>query len=211
MGKYDVEAEEDEIRKVLAGKADLDDVVQDAQAVKTEDSIAGLLARIMARRRRSPRLRPPTTPPATAERRCTRRRWPSCSDALEEAYKTPGGAGRRGRRRLARLRPRSRSSSSSRRPTCGSGWRCCRRRYLAERKVMRGVQARHLQGAAARRCSPTPSPTSRIPPGRRRTTSGRCTRSSTGRPTGRWPASAATRSSPSAETWTTRPCCCSAR
>ena len=48
MGKYDVGAEEDEIRKVLAGKASLDDVVQETEAVKAEDSIAGILARIMA-------------------------------------------------------------------------------------------------------------------------------------------------------------------
>jgi ERCC4-related helicase len=48
MGKYDVQAEEDEIRKVLAGKASLDEVVQDTQAVLAEDSIAGMLARIMA-------------------------------------------------------------------------------------------------------------------------------------------------------------------
>src|SRR5262249_27677250 len=48
MGKYDVGAEEDEIRKVLAGKAKLDDVVKDAQVVKAEDSVSGLLARIMA-------------------------------------------------------------------------------------------------------------------------------------------------------------------
>ena len=48
MGKYDVGAEEDEIRKVLAGKASLDDVVKETQAVKAEDSIAGMLARIMA-------------------------------------------------------------------------------------------------------------------------------------------------------------------
>ena len=41
MGKYDVDAEEDEIRKVLAGKAELDDIVKDTQAVTTEDSIAG--------------------------------------------------------------------------------------------------------------------------------------------------------------------------
>ena len=48
MGKYDVGAEEDEIRKVLAGKASLDDVVQETEAVKAENSIAGILARIMA-------------------------------------------------------------------------------------------------------------------------------------------------------------------
>ena len=48
MGKYDVGAEEDEIRKVLAGKASLDDVVKETQAIKAENSIAGMLARIMA-------------------------------------------------------------------------------------------------------------------------------------------------------------------
>ena len=48
MGKYDVGQEEEEIRKVLAGEADLDDVVKDAGTVAAEDSIAGLLARIMA-------------------------------------------------------------------------------------------------------------------------------------------------------------------
>jgi superfamily II DNA or RNA helicase len=37
MGKYDVEAEEDEIRKVLAGKASLDDVVKDTQRRVTGD------------------------------------------------------------------------------------------------------------------------------------------------------------------------------
>ena len=59
MGKYDVGAEEDEIRKVLAGKASLDDVVKETQAVKAEDSIAGMLARIMA---------------GAASPRCSRRR-----------------------------------------------------------------------------------------------------------------------------------------
>jgi len=48
MGKYDVDAEEDEIRKVLAGQARLDDVVKDAAAVKDADSVTGMLARIMA-------------------------------------------------------------------------------------------------------------------------------------------------------------------
>jgi superfamily II DNA or RNA helicase len=48
MGKYDVDAEEDEIRKVLAGKASLDDVVKETQQIKAEDSITGMLARVMA-------------------------------------------------------------------------------------------------------------------------------------------------------------------
>ena len=48
MGKYDVGQEEEEIRKVLAREADLNDVVKDTRDIATEDSIAGLLARIMA-------------------------------------------------------------------------------------------------------------------------------------------------------------------
>src|SRR5690606_9754881 len=41
MGKYDVEAEEDQIRQVLAGAKDLDEVVQDAAGVAQQDSLAG--------------------------------------------------------------------------------------------------------------------------------------------------------------------------
>ena len=48
MGKYDVDAEENEIKKVLAGQASLDEVVQDTQAVLADNSVAGMLARIMA-------------------------------------------------------------------------------------------------------------------------------------------------------------------
>jgi superfamily II DNA or RNA helicase len=86
MGKYDVDAEEDEIRKVLAGKARLDDVVKDAQAVKGEDSVTGLLARIMASAA-APAPKPAEDASATSSL------YPSqvafLRDALEEAYKTP--------------------------------------------------------------------------------------------------------------------------
>src|SRR6266851_926411 len=85
MGKYDVGQEEDEIRKVLAGQADLDSVIGDVDAVAAEDSIAGLLARIMAA---------PAVPSGSAE--------PSQSlslyddevtflrEALQESYAEPG-------------------------------------------------------------------------------------------------------------------------
>jgi len=89
MGKYDVGAEEDEIRKVLAGKSSLDDVVRDTQAVKAEDSVAGMLARIMAGAT-SPA---PATDDASTGAEGSSSLYPSqvafLRDALEEAYKTP--------------------------------------------------------------------------------------------------------------------------
>ena len=48
MGKFDVEAEENAIRKVLAGQADLDDVVASADEVATDTSVMGLLARLQS-------------------------------------------------------------------------------------------------------------------------------------------------------------------
>jgi superfamily II DNA or RNA helicase len=113
MGKYDVGAEEDEIRKVLAGKASLDDVVRDTQAVKAEDSVAGMLARIMAGAA-SPA---PGTDDASTGAGASSSLYPSqvafLRDALEEAYKTPaapvaaGGVGWRdyGPQRIVELVP----------------------------------------------------------------------------------------------------------
>ena len=48
MGKYDVKAEEDAIREVLAGRKDLDDVVRAVDEVATGDGIEGMLARLFA-------------------------------------------------------------------------------------------------------------------------------------------------------------------
>ena len=48
MGKYDVKAEEDAIRQVLAGRKDLDDVVRAVDAVATGEGIEGMLARLFA-------------------------------------------------------------------------------------------------------------------------------------------------------------------
>ncbi|MGI8731544.1 MAG: helicase-related protein [Solirubrobacteraceae bacterium] len=48
MGKYDVKAEEDAIREVLAGRKDLDDVVRAVDDVATGDGIDGMLARLFA-------------------------------------------------------------------------------------------------------------------------------------------------------------------
>jgi superfamily II DNA or RNA helicase len=130
MGKYDVGAEEDEIRKVLAGKTSLDDVVKDAQAVKAEHSIAGMLARIMAA----------STSPGPAQDRAAASSslYPSqvafLRDALEEAYKTPaapvaaGGVGWRdyGAQQIVELVPP---------PDLRQRLEVLPQSYLAERKV----------------------------------------------------------------------------
>src|SRR5262249_39665563 len=46
MGEYDVKAEEDAIREVLAGRKQLDDVVRSVDDVKTGGGVAGLLAQL---------------------------------------------------------------------------------------------------------------------------------------------------------------------
>ncbi|MEA9986066.1 helicase-related protein [Subtercola sp. RTI3] len=48
MGKYDVEAEEDEILRVLAEQRDLDSVVRTVEEVLVDDSIEGFFARLHA-------------------------------------------------------------------------------------------------------------------------------------------------------------------
>ena len=87
MGKYDVGAEEDEVRKVLAGRASLDDVVQETAAIKAENSIAGMLARIMAGASVDKPPRPAEDPAAQSSL------YPAqvsfLEDALNEAYKAP--------------------------------------------------------------------------------------------------------------------------
>ena len=92
MGKYDVGAEEDEIRKVLAGKVRLDDVVQETETVKAEDSIAGILARIMAGVASGPGASPGPADDLTAQSSLYPAQVAFLRDALEEAYKTPAAA-----------------------------------------------------------------------------------------------------------------------
>ena len=90
MGKYDVGQEEEEIRRVLAGEVDLDDVVKDAADIAADDSIAGLLARIMAG----------AASPASARKAEEASSALSLygdevtflREALEEAYVTPGAS-----------------------------------------------------------------------------------------------------------------------
>jgi ERCC4-related helicase len=131
MGKYDVEAEEDEIRKVLAGKVSLDEVVQDTQAIKNHNSIAGLLVRIMATATASKTPGPRGDGAAASL-------YPSqvafLRDALDEAYQTPaapvaaGGVGWRdyGPQQIVELIPP---------PDLRQRLEVLPQTYLAERKV----------------------------------------------------------------------------
>ena len=105
MGKYDVGAEEDEIRKVLAGKTSLDAVVKDTRAVKAEDSVAGMLARLRASRR--------------ARSLGCRRRRRGVVLALPRAGRP--SCGTRSRRRTRPRRPRSPRAGSAGATTARSG------------------------------------------------------------------------------------------
>ena len=65
MGKYDVAAEEEEIRKVLAGEQSLEEAVGSLDDVAAKDPIAAMLARISALHPTAPPVTPPAwTPPA---------------------------------------------------------------------------------------------------------------------------------------------------
>lgn len=92
MGKYDVGQEEEEIRKVLAGEAALDDVVKDVQDIAVGDSITGLLARIMtAASAPAVALEEPVSSLSLYENEVTFLR-----EALAEAYLTPGAPAAQG-------------------------------------------------------------------------------------------------------------------
>ena len=90
MGKYDVAGEEEEIRKVLAGEAELDEVVQPTSYVLADDPIAGMLAMIAG-------LGAPGAPDAAAPVHQPTQQATSLyptevdflREALEEAYVTP--------------------------------------------------------------------------------------------------------------------------
>ena len=88
MGKYDVEAEEAEIKRVLAGQAELDDVVKDPGSVTAEHSVAGLLARIMSAAGASSALSQ-TPAPADHSTPLYHSRVDFLREALQEAFLTP--------------------------------------------------------------------------------------------------------------------------
>jgi len=134
MGKYDVGAEEDEIRKVLAGKASLDDVVKGSQAIRAENSIAGMLARIMAGAA-APGVSPGPADDVTAQSSLYSSQVAFLEDALDEAYKAPaapvaaGGVGWRdyGPQQIVELIPP---------PDLRQRLEVLPQSYLAERKVI---------------------------------------------------------------------------
>ena len=126
MGKYDVEAEEDEIARVLAGQAKLDDVVKDPGHVTAENSVAGLLARIYGDGQQpcsSPSAATPTdhsTPFVPLPGGLPAR---GASRGLPDAGSLDPGGGLEWREYPAQ----SIVELRSRRPTCASGWRSCLR------------------------------------------------------------------------------------
>lgn len=91
MGKYDVDAEEKEIVRVLAGERDLDTAVRSVEEVQQDDSLAGFFARLHA---------PLRTAAAVTVSAPETRLFASdahyLSEALEEAYLTPGADPRAG-------------------------------------------------------------------------------------------------------------------
>ncbi|MPM77949.1 hypothetical protein SDC9_124959 [bioreactor metagenome] len=103
------------------------------------------------------------------------------------------------------------SPSSLPRTTCASALRCCPAPTSPSARCSR-TSSWSPRPPAARRSSPRRWPTPRrVRRGRRRTTSARCTRCSTGPPIRRWPRCRATRCSRSAAPWSIRPSCWWAR
>ena len=94
MGQYNVGQEEEEIRKVLAGQADLGEVVREPKEIAAQDSIAGLLARIMNSASPTPAAATSALQESSASTASSL--YPSEVDflreALAEAYPAPGAA-----------------------------------------------------------------------------------------------------------------------
>lgn len=92
MGQYDVKGEEEEIRKVLAGQRDLDDVVRDLVIVAAGDDLAGMFFRLFDAAPSGP---PPDASDAPPEASATSGLYQSqvsyLDDALHAAYINPAG------------------------------------------------------------------------------------------------------------------------
>jgi hypothetical protein len=91
MGEYDVKAEEDAIREVLAGRKQLDDVVRSVDEVITGGGVEGLLAQLFAH------TTAPTTEPVAASNNQTADGVYSdpvafLRDALTMVFRTPAAA-----------------------------------------------------------------------------------------------------------------------
>lgn len=87
MGKYDVAGEEEEIRKVLAGEAELDEVVKPTSYVLADDPIAGMLAMIAGLG--APDAPTPAAQPLQQGTSLYHQQVDFLREALEEAYVTP--------------------------------------------------------------------------------------------------------------------------
>lgn len=98
MGKHEVKAEEEAIRKVLAGEAEFDDVVRDPAAVSGGDDLDALLAGLASgeAQRAAAQASAATHPAAGDDRRPASTLFPSehrfLYDALEEAFESPAEA-----------------------------------------------------------------------------------------------------------------------
>ena len=94
MGQYDVKAEEDAIREVLAGRKALDDVVKTVDEVTSASGTEGLLARLFALGDTPKPESPPETSVATSG--VYDADLPFLRDALVLAFETPGADPERG-------------------------------------------------------------------------------------------------------------------
>jgi superfamily II DNA/RNA helicase len=89
MGKYDVEAEEKEIRKVLAGQAELDDVVATPEEVAKASDVMGLLARLQAASNTTKHAATSVTSSSATAASLYAAEVDFLEDALVQAYTTP--------------------------------------------------------------------------------------------------------------------------
>ncbi len=91
MGKYDVSQEEDEIKRVLAGQRELEDVVATPEETGRMDPVAALLAKIMGSAATPPTpVAHPDTPADGGASSLFGREVDFLREALEEAFITPG-------------------------------------------------------------------------------------------------------------------------
>lgn len=89
MGAYDVKAEEDAIREVLAGRKELDDVVRTVEQVQAGDGIDAMLARLFEL---GDAAEPEEVPTNGADDGVYADDLAFLRDALEAAFETPGAS-----------------------------------------------------------------------------------------------------------------------
>lgn len=208
IGTYDVKAEEEAIREVLAGNKQLDNVVKTVEQVGTGGGLDALFADLATGQITQDVPEPVGSTPDQSGTGVYSTEFAFLSDALTEFIKTPEKAPPNGvswtvhkRQSIAALTPPR---------DLAQRLEVLPQSYLRDRKVIETFKLAYttLRGEEELRQA---RPGSRPPPGRKRTIWRRCTRSSTGRPTDHSPNWAATRSSRSAGTSPSRPCWCRSR